>query len=113
MFHLPYLPKRLAIIGGGYIGVEFASMMNALGCRVTVIDTSETILEGFDDDIRKSLQESLSKRGVKFINNSTATEIKHYEEGLLLIVSGKYKKTIAADSILVATGRAPNTEKLD
>ncbi|BAY87175.1 pyridine nucleotide-disulfide oxidoreductase dimerization region [Calothrix parasitica NIES-267] len=113
MFHLPYLPKRLAIIGGGYIGVEFASMMNALGCRVTVIDTSETILEGFDDDIRKSLQESLSKRGVKFINNSTATEIKHYEEGLLLTVSGKYKKTIAADSILVATGRAPNTEKLD
>lgn len=112
MFHLPYLPKRLAIIGGGYIGVEFASMMDALGCRVTVVDTSETILEGFDDEIRKSLQESLSKRGIKFINNSKATEIKHYEEGLLLTVSGKYKKTIAADTILVATGRAPNTEKL-
>jgi glutathione reductase (NADPH) len=112
MFHLPYLPKRLAIIGGGYIGVEFASMMDALGCRVTVVDTSETILEGFDDDIRKTLQESLSKRGIKFISNSTATEIKHYEEGLLLTVSGKYKKTIAADTILVATGRAPNTEKL-
>ena len=103
----------MAIIGGGYIGVEFASMMNALGCRVTVVDTSETILEGFDNDIRKSLQESLSNRGIKFINNSTATEIKHYEEGLLLTVSGKYKKTIAADSILVATGRTPNTEKLD
>ncbi|MDY6900328.1 MAG: FAD-dependent oxidoreductase, partial [Cyanobacteriota bacterium] len=113
MFHLPYLPKRLAIIGGGYIGVEFASMMNALGCRVTVVDTSETILEGFDDDIRKTLQESLSRRGIKFISNSKATEIKHYEEGLLLTVSGKYKKTIAADSILVATGRAPNTEKLN
>ncbi len=113
MFHLPYLPKRLAIVGGGYIGVEFSSMMNALGCRVTVIDTSETILEGFDDDIRKSLQESLSQRGIKIINNSTATHIKHYEEGLLLTVNGKYKKTIAADTILVATGRAPNTEKLD
>ena len=113
MFHLPYLPKRLAVIGGGYIGVEFASMMNALGCRVTVVDTSETILEGFDDDIRKSLQESLSQRGIKFISNSKATEIKHYEEGLLLTVNGKYKKTIAADTILVATGRAPNTEKLD
>lgn len=112
MFHLPYLPKRLAIIGGGYIGVEFASMMDALGCRVTVVDTSETILEGFDDDIRKTLQESLSKRGIKFITNSKAAELKHYEEGLLLTVSGKYKKTIAADTILVATGRAPNTEKL-
>ncbi|MBE9214915.1 glutathione-disulfide reductase [Plectonema cf. radiosum LEGE 06105] len=113
MFHLPYLPKRLAIIGGGYIGVEFSSMMNALGCRVTVVDTDETILKGFDDDIRQSLQESLSQRGIKFINNSTATHIKHYEEGLLLTVSGKYKKTIAADSILVATGRAPNTQNLD
>jgi len=113
MFHLPYLPKRLAIIGGGYIGVEFSSMMNALGCRVTVVDTDETILEGFDDDIRQSLQESLSQRGIKFINNSTATHIKHYEEGLLLTVSGKYKKTIAADSILVATGRTPNTKNLD
>ncbi len=113
MFHLPYLPKRLAIVGGGYIGVEFSSMMNALGCRVTVVDTDETILEGFDDDIRKSLQESLSQRGIKIINNSTATHIKHYEEGLLLTVNGKYKKTIAADTILVATGRAPNTEKLD
>ena len=113
MFHLPYLPKRLAIIGGGYIGVEFSSMMNALGCRVTVVDTDETILQGFDDDLRKTLQESLSQRGIKFINNSEATHIKHYEEGLLLTVSGKYKKTIAADTILVATGRAPNTEKLD
>ncbi len=112
MFHLPYLPKRLAIIGGGYIGVEFASMMNALGCRVTVVDTDETVLEGFDDDIRLCLQESLSKRGVKFINNSKASGVKHYEEGLLLTVSGKYKKTIAADTILVATGRTPNTEKL-
>ncbi len=113
MFHLPYLPKRLAIIGGGYIGVEFSSMMNALGCRVTLVDTDETILEGFDDDIRAYLQESLSQRGIKFINNSKATQIKHYEEGLLLTVNGKYKKTIAADTILVATGRTPNTKNLD
>jgi glutathione reductase (NADPH) len=113
MFHLPYLPKRLAIVGGGYIGVEFSSMMNAFGCRVTVIDTSETILEGFDDEIRHVVQESLSQRGIKFINNSKATQIKHYEEGLLLTVNGKYKKTIAADTILVATGRTPNTKNLD
>lgn len=112
MFHLPYLPKRLAIIGGGYIGVEFSSMMNAFGCRVTVVDTDETILQGFDDDIRTYLQESLSQRGIKFVTNSKAAEIKHYEEGLLLTVNGKYKKTIAADTILVATGRTPNTRNL-
>ena len=113
MFHLPYLPKRLAIVGGGYIGVEFASMMNTFGCRVTVVDTDATVLEGFDDDIRQGVQNSLSARGIKFINNSTAVQIKHYEEGLLLNVNGKYKKTIAADTILVATGRTPNTQNLD
>ena len=113
MFHLPYLPKRLAIIGGTYIGVEFASMMNAFGCRVTVVDTNKTILQGFDDDICQGIQESLSVRGIKFINNSTAAQIKHYEEGLLLNLNNKYKKTIAADTILVATGRTPNTENLD
>ncbi|MEO1430039.1 MAG: glutathione-disulfide reductase [Cyanobacteria bacterium J06632_19] len=113
MFHLPYLPKRLAIIGGGYIGVEFSSMMNAFGCRVTVVDTDETVLEGFDDEIRTCVQESLSKRGIKFVNNSSATHIKHYEEGLLLNVSGKNKKTIAADTILVAIERTPNTKNLD
>ncbi|MBD2774530.1 glutathione-disulfide reductase [Iningainema tapete] len=112
MFDLPYLPKRLAIIGGGYIGVEFSSMMNALGCEVTLIDRDEMILSGFDDDIRSCVQEGLSKRGVKFIGNSTAKEIKFSEECLLLTISDKSEKIITADTILVATGRAPNTKNL-
>ncbi|GAB1538729.1 glutathione-disulfide reductase [Scytonema sp. NUACC21] len=111
MLHLPYLPKRLVIIGGGYIGVEFSSMMNAFGCDVTVIETDETILSGFDDDIRNGVQQGLSKRGIRFITNSMVREIKYLEERLLLIV-GDSRKTIAADTILVATGRAPNTKNL-
>ena len=113
MFHLPYLPKRLAIIGGGYIGVEFSSMMNAFGCDVTVINTDEMILSGFDDDIRAGVQEGLSKRKIRFINNSTAKEIKFSEEGLLLTTTGDEEEIITADTILVATGRAPNTKNLD
>jgi glutathione reductase (NADPH) len=109
MFHLPYLPKQLAIIGGGYIGVEFSSMMNAFGCEVTIIDQDEMILSGFDDDIRLGVQEGLIKRGIRFIGNSTVKEIKYLEERLLLTTSGN-RKTIAADTILVATGRAPNTK---
>ncbi|WP_026731440.1 glutathione-disulfide reductase [Fischerella sp. PCC 9605] len=113
MFHLPYLPERLAIIGGGYIGVEFASMMNALGCEVTVIETDEMILSGFDDDVRSGVQQGLKKRGIKFFTNSTAKEIKHCdEEGLLLNVTGDSPINIAADTILVATGRVPNTKNL-
>ncbi len=112
MFHLPYLPKRLAIIGGGYIGIEFSSMMNAFGCEVTVIDTDEKILSGFDDDIRAGVQQALKQRGIKFLTNSTAKEIKHYEEGLLLDITGDCPMTIAADTILVATGRVPNTKDI-
>lgn len=112
MFHLPYLPQRLAIIGGGYIGVEFASMMKAFGCEVTIIDKDETILSGFDDDIRIGVQEGLSKRRIRFIGNSTAKQIKYSEETLVLTITGNSQKTIAADTILVATGRAPNTKNL-
>ena len=113
MFHLPYLPKRLVIIGGGYIGVEFSSMMNAFGCEVTVINTDEMILSGFDDDIRAGVQEALSKRKIRFINNSTAKEIKFSDDGLLVTTTGNEEEIIVADTILVATGRAPNTKNLD
>lgn len=111
MFNLPYLPKRLVILGGGYIGVEFASMMNAFGCEVTVINQDEMILSGFDDDIRSGVQEGLSKRLVEFIPNTTAKEIKFSEECLLLTIADS-EKIVTADTILVATGRAPNTKNL-
>jgi glutathione reductase (NADPH) len=112
MFHLPYLPKRLAIIGGGYIGVEFASMMNAFGCEVTVIETDNMILSGFDDDVRSGVETGLSNRGIRVFTNSSAKEIKFSEECLLLKVTGTSPEIIVADTILVATGRAPNTKNL-
>ena len=112
MFHLPYLPKRLAIIGGGYIGAEFSSMMHALGCKVTLIETDEMILSGFDDDIRSGIQQGLSKRGIKIYTNTTAEEITHLDDGWLLTTTGDFAETMAADTILVATGSIPNTQNL-
>ncbi|MEH2290889.1 glutathione-disulfide reductase [Nostoc sp.] len=112
MFQLPYLPKRLAIIGGGYIGVEFSSMMHAFGCKVTVIEKDEMILSGFDDEIRSAVQQGLIKRGIKFFTNSTVQEIKYSDETLLLTITGKKREIITADTILVATGYAPNTKNL-
>lgn len=111
MFQLPQLPKKLAIVGGGYIGVEFASMMNAFGVEVTLIDTAEQILSGFDDDLRSGVQNALSQRGIKFFGNSTTKEIKQNSQGLELIISGR-TKTITADTILIAIGRNPNTSSL-
>ncbi|MBH8564004.1 glutathione-disulfide reductase [Nostoc sp. CENA67] len=112
MFHLPYLPKRLAIIGGGYIGTEFSSVMHAFGCDVTVIEHDAMILSGFDDDIRSGVQEGLSKRGIRFFTNSTAQKITLCDDGLLLTTTGKFQEIIATDTILVATGYAPNTKNL-
>lgn len=111
MFQLQQLPKRLAIVGGGYIGVEFSSMMNALGVEVTLMDTNELILEGFDDDIRSGVQQSLSERGIRFLNNTTAKQIKAESHCLQLILSGNCGD-LTADTVLVATGRAPNTKSL-
>lgn len=112
MFHLPYLPKRLVIIGGGYIGTEFSSMMHAFGCEVTMIESGGMILSGFDDQIRCAVQQSLSKRGIRIFTNSTAQEITHLDDGWLLKTTGDYSKTIATDTILVATGYIPNTKNL-
>lgn len=112
LFHLQQLPKRLAIIGGGYIGVEFSSMMNALGVQVTLMDTDELILEGFDEDIRSAVQQGLSKRGIRVVGNTTAKEIEQGSEGLQLTLSGDCRETITVDTILVATGRTPNTKSL-
>ncbi len=112
MFQLPYLPKRLAIIGGGYIGVEFSSMMHAFGCEVTVIEKDEMILSGFDNDISSAVQQGLSKRGIKLFTNSTVQKIKYSDESLLLTITGEKREIITADTILVATGYAPNTKNL-
>lgn len=112
MFGLPQLPKRLAIVGGGYIGVEFSSMMNAFGVEVTMMDNDELILSGFDDDIRSGVQTGLIDRGIEFLANTTAKEIKKTSQGLQLLLSGEVNSTITVDTILFATGRSPNTKNL-
>ncbi|MBV9387560.1 MAG: glutathione-disulfide reductase [Chroococcidiopsidaceae cyanobacterium CP_BM_ER_R8_30] len=113
MFHLAQLPKRLVIIGGGYIGVEFSSMMNAFGVQVTLLDTNELVLERFDRDVRSAVQSGLSQRGVRFLNKTTAKEIKPVASGgLQMTLSGDSQETLTADVILCATSRAPNTQSL-
>ncbi|MBE9189770.1 glutathione-disulfide reductase [Gloeocapsopsis crepidinum LEGE 06123] len=112
MFQIQQLPKRIAIVGGGYIGVEFASMMNAFGVEVTLMDTDELILDGFDKDIRSSVQDGLIQRGIRFLGKTTAKEIKQSAQGLQITLSGDTEQTITTDTILVATGRVPNTKDL-
>ena len=111
MFQLDKIPEKLAIVGGGYIGVEFASMMQAFGSQVVFMDTSELILSGFDQDLRKTVQQGLVARGIEFIGETTAEKIEQEADRLKLhLDSGQ---TIIADQVLLATGRAPSTKTLN
>ena len=111
MFQLDKIPNKLAIVGGGYIGVEFASMMNAFGSEVVFMDTSELILSGFDEDVRTTVQEGLIDRGIEFIGKTTAEKIERDGDRLKLYLDDD--RTIVADKVLLATGRAPSTKSLD
>ena len=107
MFQLEEIPQKLAIIGGGYIGVEFSSMMNAFGSEVVLMDTSELILSGFDRDLRTNVQQGLIDRGIEFIGETTAEKIDRDGDKLKLYLSNN--RTIMVDKVLLATGRAPST----
>lgn len=111
MFQLKEIPQKLAIVGGGYIGVEFASMMQAFGSEVTFMDTSKLILSGFDRDLRETVQQGLVDRGITFIGETTAEKITQGDAKLQLHLSNN--QTITVDRVLLATGRAPNTKSLN
>lgn len=112
MFHLKEQPKHIAIIGAGYIGVEFASIMRGLGCEVTQIVRGDQILRGFDQDIRNGIKDGMTHHGIRIIENTVVKEVERVPEGLKLRLSGESQETVTADVFLAATGRAPNVEGL-
>ena len=109
-FHLPALPHRIVVQGGGYIAVEFAGIFAGLGSQVTLIYRGENILRGFDDDVRAHLRMDMEKHGIRVVTGRTITAIKqaggHYS---VQLSSGNH---IPADTVMFATGRAPNVAKL-
>ncbi|MBA2749457.1 MAG: glutathione-disulfide reductase [Tatlockia sp.] len=112
MFHLKEQPKHIAIIGAGYIGVEFASIMRGLGCEVTQIIRKDLILRGFDKDIRHEIQNGMTHHGIKFLTNTVVKQIEKVDAGLKLTLSGAEEESIIADVFLAATGRDPYVEGL-
>ncbi len=112
IFHLPAQPKHIAIIGAGYIGVEFASIMRGLGCEVTQIIRKDLILRGFDRDIRNEVQQGMAHHGIRILPNTIVKEIERVPEGLKLSLSGEYVQPVIADVVLAATGRVPYVEGL-
>ncbi|MDE6360099.1 MAG: dihydrolipoyl dehydrogenase [Muribaculaceae bacterium] len=101
------LPASMAVIGGGVIGMEFASVYASFGCEVTVIEYCKEILPGFDRDIAKRLRSSLSKRGVKFILNAAATAVEKTADGRLKVKYEAKNKPgeTEVEKVLMAVGR--------
>jgi glutathione reductase (NADPH) len=112
MFQLEEIPARLAIIGGGYIGVEFASTLAAFGATVTLMNQESCILTGFDADLQATLHQGLSQRGIKILCNTTAKSIQPTATGLEMVLSGDSAQTLSVDTILCAVGRTPNLQSL-
>lgn len=105
--NLPALPKRIAIVGGGYIGVEFAGIFNALGVEVTMLIRGDTVLRGFDDDVRSALTAEMRKKGIQIRGESRVEDIE--KRGEVLSLMTPMGETLEVDAVLYATGRTPNT----
>ncbi|MEL6158392.1 MAG: glutathione-disulfide reductase [Cyanobacteria bacterium J06627_32] len=113
MFEMGEQPKRMVILGGGYIGCEFACVMNGLGTEVTQVIRKEQILNGFDKDVRNELHEAMVKQGIKIINRAEIVSIEKTAEGVTVTINDGGEKVIVADAVnLAATGRRPNLENL-
>lgn len=104
---LTELPRRLTIVGGGYVGVEFASIFRAVGVEVTMLVRSDGLLRGFDRDIRAALREEMEKRGVRILSETRPHSIER--DGDQLSIRLPHEEIVQTDLVLCATGRVPNT----
>ncbi|MBA4264021.1 MAG: glutathione-disulfide reductase, partial [Comamonadaceae bacterium] len=110
IFDLEPFPKRLLVVGGGYIASEFASIFNGLGSKVTQLYRGEQILRGFDDEIRHFVAGEMVKHGVDLRLNADVVDIRQTDEGLRVECEGG--GVVMADAVLYATGRVPNVKDL-
>ena len=108
---LPAVPRRLIVVGGGYIGVEFAGIYAALGTQVTMVVRGPLPLRGFDEEAREHLAALLVKRGIALRPHSQLASIERSDDGSL-VVRLQSGDVLLGDQVLLATGRGPNTRGL-
>ncbi len=113
--NLERLPEHLVILGGGYVGLEFAQAMRRFGSRVTIIQRGPRLLEREDPDVAEALLELMTDDGVEVLLQTEILNVtgRSGEEVAFRVRSGTAERTLAASDILVAAGRTPNTDRLD
>lgn len=113
-FQLESQPKRVAVVGTGYIGIELAGIFHALGTDVAVFSRTKQILRKFDTIIKDTLLEQMQKTGVKFVFDSKVTALRKTDTGIVVEYDADNQKgELEVDTVLWAVGRASNTEGLN
>ncbi len=108
------VPQRLCVIGGGVIGLEFASIFNSFGSEVTVVEYCKDILPRFDTDLAKRLKQSLGKKGIEINTQAQVMSISETDGEYTVTYTRKGKEeTVTADKVLMAVGRKANTASLN
>jgi pyruvate/2-oxoglutarate dehydrogenase complex dihydrolipoamide dehydrogenase (E3) component len=109
---LPYLPKHLAVVGTGAIGMECAHLFEGLGSKVTMIGRSETVLSGHDPEISEAIERESKDRGIDIIAGSEPQHVSYSDDLFDIQLKGDHEP-VKADALLIATGRVPNTRGLN
>ncbi len=109
-FFLPQFPARVVIVGGGYIGLEFAGIFHGLGAKVSLVHRGELFLRGFDEDVRRAVAAEMGKREIDLRFNRQVAGIEKLPHGIRATLDDG--ATVEADLIMFATGRTPNTHDL-
>jgi len=112
---LPSVPKRLVVIGAGYIGLELGSVWSRLGSAVTVVEMLDRVAPGLDGEVAKQLQRVLAKQGLAFKLGTKVMNVDAKDKSLTLTLEpakGGKSETLECDAVLVAVGRVPNTQGL-
>jgi glutathione reductase (NADPH) len=112
LFSLKQQPKHIAVIGGNYIPVKLAGIMNNLGSQVTQIFQEDHILSAFDEELALAVQEGMTQRGIKIFQNTAVKEIKRVGDELDLILSTNSENISSVDTVLFALCRTPNISGL-
>jgi dihydrolipoyl dehydrogenase len=109
---LDHVPKRLVVIGGGYIGLELGSVWRRLGAQVTVVELLDRIVPNMDRELGQALQRTLARSGIDFRLGAKLADIGEAEDALSLKLEGSEGQRLAADVVLVSVGRRPYTDGL-
>ncbi len=109
-FHLPALPKHVIIAGGGYIACEFAGIFNGLGAQTCLLYRGDTVLRGFDMDVRTAVHDELKRKGVRVITHAVFSKLEPTDAGIRAHLTNDM--VLDADTVMFAIGRRPHTAGL-